>query len=61
MEKEKQLCCVGEFFVSTFRYDSGVAALRLKNARGEIIMLPFQGSQVWRAKFDGRELTMLSV
>ena len=61
MEKEKQLCCIGEFFVSTFRYNSGVAALRVKNARGEIIMLPFQGSQVWRAKFDGRELTMLSM
>jgi len=61
VEKEKLLCCAGEFFVSAFRYDSGVAALRVKNARGEIIVLPFQGSQVWRAHFDGRELTMLSM
>ena len=28
---------------------------------GEIILLPYQGMQVWRAKFDGRELTMRSM
>ncbi len=59
--KEKTLCTVGEFSVSTFRFNGGVNALRMKNARGEIVLLPYQGMQVWRASFDGRELTMRSM
>ena len=60
-EKERTLCQFDTFSIMTFRYESGVAALRIINARGEIIVLPFQGQQVWRAKFDGRELTMRSM
>ena len=60
-ETEKPLCESGEFSVSAFRYESGVDALRIKNARGEIVLLPYQGMQVWRAGFDGRELTMRSM
>ena len=60
-ESEKLLCDTGEITVSGFRYDSGVAALRVSNARGDMIMLPFQGSQIWRAAFDGRDLTMRSM
>ena len=60
-EKERTLCEFDTFSITTFRYESGVAALRIINARGEIIVLPFQGQQVWRAKFDGRELTMRSM
>ena len=61
VEKERSLCQVGELSVSTFRFDSGVAGLRVRNARGEIVMLPYQGQQIWRASFDGRELTMRSM
>ena len=57
-EKERPLCQFDAFSITTFRYNSGVAALRIINARGEIIVLPFQGQQIWRANFDGRELTM---
>ena len=60
-ELEKPLCSMGEFTVSTFLYASGVAAVRAKNARGEIILLPFKGQQIWRAAFDGRDLTMKSM
>ena len=60
-EQEKSLCQFGEFSVSAFIFKSGVNALRIKNSRGEIVMLPFQGMQVWRAMFDGRELTMRSM
>lgn len=60
-DKEKALCQSGEFTVSAFCFDSGVAALRIKNSRGEIVVLPYQGMQVWRATFDGRELTMRSM
>lgn len=60
-EQEKPLCETGDIAVSGFLYPSGVAALRITNTRGEMIMLPFQGSQVWRAAFDGRDLTMRSM
>ena len=60
-EKERPLCQFDAFSISTFRYDSGVAGLRLKNDRGEIVVLPFQGQQIWRAGFDGRDLTMRSM
>ena len=60
-ETERPLCRSDAFEVSTFRFDSGVAGLRIANGRGEIIMLPFQGQQIWRARFDGRDLTMRSM
>lgn len=47
--------------VSTFRYASGVAALRLKTARANIVVLPYKGQQIWSAEFDGRDLTMGSM
>ena len=60
-EKERLLAEGGGFTISTFRYDSGIAALRVKNRRGEILVLPFKGHQIWRAAFDGRDLTMKSM
>ena len=59
--RASRLLETGEFTVSAFRYDSGIEALRLCNARGEIIVLPFKGQQIWRAGFDGRDLTMRSM
>lgn len=44
--------------VSTFRYRSGVAALRVETERSELIVLPFRGQQVWRYTVDGEPLTM---
>lgn len=60
-DKERPLCQSGEFTVTAFCFDNGVAALRIQNSRGEIVVLPYQGMQVWRASFDGRELTMRSM
>ena len=60
-EREKALAEAGQLSASAFRYPSGVCALRLKNDRGEIVMLPFQGQQIWSAQFAGRELTMRSM
>ncbi len=50
-----------EFSASLFRFPSGVPALRLNNARSELVMLPFQGQQIWSAQFDGRNVTMQSM
>lgn len=51
----------GAFTATAFRYRSGVAGLRIANAVGEIVVLPFQGQQVWDAQFHGRRLTMRSM
>ncbi len=43
---------------AAFRYRSGVEAVRIDNARGYFILLPFQGQVIWRAAFDGHDLWM---
>ncbi len=55
---EQEIFSAGEISVSLFRYESGVEALRLKNSRGHLIVLPFMGQMVWDAVFDGVCLTM---
>ena len=50
----------GGMRATAFRYASGVEALKIENDRGYFIILPFQGQQIWRACFDGRDLTMKS-
>ena len=49
------------FLAETFRFGSGVCALQLRNARGHLTLLPYQGQQIWSAWMDGRELTMKSM
>ena len=51
----------GDMSVSLFRYDSGVEAVRLKNSRGHLIVLPFMGQMIWAAVFDGVSLGMKSM
>ena len=60
-EKERPFIERGELSASLFRYDSGVAAVRVRNSRGEIVVLPFHGQQIWDARFEGRTLTMRSM
>lgn len=57
---ERSLVQAGELSASSFRFDSGVYGLRLKNDQGELVMLPFQGQQIWSAQFGGRPLGMTS-
>jgi hypothetical protein len=60
-ESEKPLVEHGPLVASAFRYASGVCALRLKNEQGQLILLPFQGQQIWSAEFGERNLTMRSM
>jgi len=60
-EKETVIVESGVFRASVFLFPSGVRAVRLVNDRGELVLLPYQGQQIWSAKFMGRELTMLSM
>jgi hypothetical protein len=59
--KEMPLIEAGVFRASTFTFDSGVHAVRLVNDLGELVMLPFQGQQIWRAVMLGRDLTMKTI
>ncbi len=47
--------------VTGFSYPTGVAGLRLENARGHVVVLPWMGQIVWDAVFDGVRLTMGSL
>lgn len=60
-EKEREAVRFGELKASVFRYDTGVDAIRVGNARGSVIVLPFMGQMVWSAIFDGVELAMQSM
>ncbi len=60
-EKEKALVNAGALSASLFKFESGVCAVRLKNEAGELVLLPFQGQQIWSARFGGRDLTMRSM
>ena len=60
-EAEKILAEYEGLMASTFLYSSGVHALRVANELGQIVVLPFQGQQIWDAQFYGRTLTMKSM
>jgi hypothetical protein len=60
-EREGTLVEYASLSASVFRYESGVAGLRLRNELGQLEMLPFQGQQIWSAEFRGRNLTMKSM
>lgn len=51
----------GILSAKTFRFDSGVAGLRLSSDLGELVLLPFQGQQVWSVTFNDRTLTQKSM
>ncbi|WP_419730800.1 DUF4432 family protein [Lichenicola sp.] len=57
---ERQVIQAGTLSASLFRYPSGIAALRIRNGRGSLIVLPWFGQMIWHAEFDGVDLTMRS-
>ena len=60
-EAELPVAVSGELAATAVTYPSGVQALRLSNALGSIVVLPFQGQQIWDARFHDRTLTMRSM
>jgi hypothetical protein len=60
-DKKQILLMQDSFIVTTFRFSSGVCGLKLANESGELVILPFQGQQIWSAAFRGRNLTMVSM
>ncbi len=57
-EAERPLLAAGELTAVTFRYPSGIEAVRLSNRRGQLVVLPFYGQMIWGAVMDGVDLTM---
>lgn len=60
-ERERAILQDGGLTASVWRYDGGSCGLKLANEVGEVVLLPFQGQQIWSANFEGRELTMRSM
>ncbi|MBR5140218.1 MAG: DUF4432 domain-containing protein, partial [Clostridia bacterium] len=58
---EKEVVSFGKLSASIFTYSTGVKAVRLKNDRGAIVMLPYMGQMIWRAEFDGYDMTMKTI
>ncbi len=58
---ERVIASHGALTASAFLFETGVAGLRLRNDVGELVLLPFQGQQVWSAAFRGRNITMKSM
>lgn len=59
-DTEQVVLRAGALTASVFRYPSGIEALRLRNARGSLVLLPWYGQMVWQAEFDGVSLAMQS-
>ncbi len=57
-EKERPLVELGKLKATCFLFSTGVQALRIENPQGHIVVLPYQGQQIWDAVFHGRRLTM---
>ncbi len=60
-DRETTLVEYGSLSAQAFRFQSGVQAVRIQNGLGELVLLPFQGQQIWSAHFLGRDLTMKSM
>ena len=60
-ELEKTVIESGELNCSTFVYSTGVKAVRIKNSKGNLVVLPFMGQMIWHMEFEGRNLTMKSI
>ncbi|HTP58590.1 MAG TPA: DUF4432 domain-containing protein, partial [Spirochaetia bacterium] len=56
--RETPLCEVGGLKAVSFLFGTGVHALRIENPHGHIVVLPYQGQQIWDAVFHGRRQTM---
>jgi len=60
-ERERPFIEAGSLSAAVFRFATGVCGLRLKNELGQLVLLPYQGQQIWSAEFRDRILTMKSM
>ena len=55
-----QLLKSGNVSVEAFKYQSGVEALKVDNGILSFVILPYEGQQIWRLTYRGREISMQS-
>ena len=65
-EQEQPVVRFGNLTATAFRYSTGVCGLRITNKRGSLVVLPYQGQQIWSAEFGDlgmkrRNITMQSM
>lgn len=51
----------GSLKATAFRYETGVAGLRIENGACSMTVLPYMGQQIWEATFHGKNLTQRSI
>lgn len=59
-QTERILFESSNFKISCFSYPSGVAALKVSNLRGYLIVLPYMGQMIWQMVIDGINIGMHS-
>jgi hypothetical protein len=59
-ENEQKLLEYGTLRAYTFRYKSGVEAIRMENDKGSLVLLPFMGQMIWSMNFLGQSPVMRS-
>lgn len=57
-EQEKTIFQNAYFSAISFKYKSGIEAIKLTNEKGYLIVLPFYGQIIWDAHFNGHSLKM---
>jgi len=57
-DKDKRVIETENLSADQFLYSTGVCGVRINNHQGFIELLPFQGQQIWKAHFLGRDLQM---
>lgn len=55
---EQEIYHSDNFTVTSFKYASGIEALKMTNSRGYVTLLPYYGQMIWDAEFDGHNLKM---
>lgn len=57
-DRERLILENGNMRAYTFLFSTGVCGIRVENEKGYIIMLPYQGQQIWRISFLSHDLVM---
>lgn len=55
---ERDIIVSDEFKVTSFKYNSGIEAIKIENSLGHLVILPFMGQMIWDAQFMGENLCM---
>ena len=57
-EREKLILENGNIKVYAFLFSTGICGIKVENEKGYIVVLPYQGQQIWRASFLEHDLVM---